>query len=621
MLLEWPLKSLFALILTGSCLAATNLAAQENDIDAYHVDDIVVTATKTETSLSDVSQDVNIISSEDIAQSNAQTVGDVLKYIPGLNLGMSDDVPGSSTWRATLRGLSIDSGYALFLVDGQRVKGRGMGEYGNGLNQIPVEMIERIEVVKGPSSVLYGSDAVAGVINIITKPVAKQETISAFTNYASRETSREGFTYANTFGNVGLRTSATMERANIALYESRFLNNRLSYNTGVNAYRMDINVNDINAGANVERRVSLAPEAVIQFANASKLSVKAYWYNWDFTQNSRYGNIYWDQAEVQYTNLISTNHSLIGGAEFLRQGLDYNFKGIVDNGVQQWPHLDKDVDNISLYAQDEWAAIKKVRLTIGARFDNHSEYGGVLSPRISGLYDITDTARLRASVGRSFKSPTIRQIYYPGLFKHSSTNYTLANPDLKPEYSTGYTLSFEKTLGTLFWASILAYRNDLTDMVKSYDTGQTQAGIMITSYENVAEAYTQGLEGELRFQLIKGLSGNLTAAWTDARNKDTDNKLTNIPEHTEGLQLSYFNTELGAGIDWGLIYYGGFYTNETNTSKNDGYFMAEAKIRKNISSRVSLSVECDNLFDSDYGVESTTRLPRTYSVRLNLNEL
>ena len=110
-----------------------------------------------------------------------------------MDISLSDDIPGASTYQSSLRGLRIDSGYVLFLVDGQRVKGRGMGEYGNGLNQIPVEMVDRIEVVKGPNSVLYGSDAVAGVINIITKPVSKKELLSVFANYGSRRTSPRGF--------------------------------------------------------------------------------------------------------------------------------------------------------------------------------------------------------------------------------------------------------------------------------------------------------------------------------------------------------------------------------------------------------------------------------------------
>ena len=416
---------------------------------------------------------------------------------------------------------------------------------------------------------------------------------------------REGFNYSNTIGKVGLRTSAAMERANQDEYDSRYFNNRFTYSSGIGSYKLDANVNDIYAGTNIERRISLAPDATFDLGSASKLNVKAYWYDWDFTQSSRWGNLYWDQAEVQYTGIIAEKHNFAAGTEFLRQGMDYNYKGVKADGIQQWPKLDKDVDNISLYLQDEWSVIDKLRLTLGARYDDHSEYDGVLSPRLSGLYDITETTRLRASVGRSFKSPTIRQIYYPDLFMHSSTNYTLANPDLKPEYSTGYTLSIEKSLGSMFWANLLAYRNDLTDMVQSYDTGLKQNGVMITSYKNVSEAFTQGLEGEFRFEIIKGLSGTLTASYTDAENKDTDKKLSSVPENKEGLQLTYFTPKIGLGIDWGIIYYGECYTDDANTVKKDGYFMAEAKITKNVTKKVSISLECDNMFDSDYGVESS----------------
>ncbi len=607
------------LVLVSAVLISSNLAADEQS-KVYRMDEIVVTATKSEESISNVSQDVDIITEEQIEQSNAQSIGDVLKYIPGMNLSMSDDIPGKSTWRTTLRGLSIDNGYVLFLIDGQRVKGRGMGEYGNGLNHIPVEMIDRIEVVKGPSSVLYGSDAVGGVINIITKPTSKEQKISVFANYGSREIAREGITYSNTVGNVGFRTNIVMERANIDEYDSRYFNNRLTYNANRVKYRLDVNVNDIDTESQDERRYNLAPDVTFDLGNTSKLSVKAYFYNWHFTHGSRYGDINWNQAEAQYTKIVAQKHSIAVGSEFLRQGMDYHLKGVVIDNVQQWSHLDKDVDNISVYAQDEWSVIDRVRFTLGSRFDHHSQYDGVFSPRLSGLYDVTESIRLRASVGRSFKAATMRQMYYPGLFMHSTTNYVRSNPDLKPEYSTGYTLSLEKVFGSQFWASVMAYRNDLTDMVKSYDTGKELDDLPITSYENVEEAYTQGIEGELSFQVIKGLTGRITAAYTDAENKDTKRKLTYIPGHTEGLQLDYFDFRYRVGLNWRMIYYGEVYTNNDNTRKNSGYLMAEVKIRKNVTPQVMVSVECDNIFDSDYGIESSSRVPRTYFVKLTYRQ-
>ncbi|MBT9439409.1 MAG: TonB-dependent receptor plug domain-containing protein, partial [Desulfobacterales bacterium] len=131
--------------------------------------DIVVTGTRTPHALKDVPVETVLINREDIEKTNAQNAMDILKNIPGIDTSAHDDVFGTYTWNAKLRGLSFNDGYGLILIDGQRAMGcgqsGGMGEYGSGLNQIPVDMIERIEVVKGPSSALYGSDAVAGVIN------------------------------------------------------------------------------------------------------------------------------------------------------------------------------------------------------------------------------------------------------------------------------------------------------------------------------------------------------------------------------------------------------------------------------------------------------------------------
>lgn len=149
--------------------------------------DIVVTGTRTPHALKDVPVETVLINREDIEKTNAQNAMDILKNIPGIDTSLHDDVFGTYTWRAKLRGLNFNNGYGLILIDGQRAMGcgqsGGMGEYGTGLNQIPVDMIERIEVVKGPSSALYGSDAMAGVINIITKKTPKKATGSAGASY------------------------------------------------------------------------------------------------------------------------------------------------------------------------------------------------------------------------------------------------------------------------------------------------------------------------------------------------------------------------------------------------------------------------------------------------------
>uniref|UniRef100_UPI004056A376 TonB-dependent receptor plug domain-containing protein n=1 Tax=Candidatus Electrothrix sp. TaxID=2170559 RepID=UPI004056A376 len=160
---------------------------QERTGKIHALDEVVVTATRTPHTLKDVPVETVVVNRQEIEQSNAQNALDVLKTVPGINNSVHDDVFGTYTWRANMRGLNFNDGYGLILIDGQRAMGcgqsGGMGEYGIGLNQIPVDMIERIEVVKGPSSALYGSDAMAGVINIITKKTPNQMTARAGASY------------------------------------------------------------------------------------------------------------------------------------------------------------------------------------------------------------------------------------------------------------------------------------------------------------------------------------------------------------------------------------------------------------------------------------------------------
>ncbi len=612
-----PVK-LLAIICTGTVLSYpfSAVAQEMKESKTFDMDEVVITATKTGIILADVPQDIHVITPEQIARSNAQTVGDVLKYIPGLNVSLSDDAPGASTWQSTLRGLSIDDGYGLVLIDGHRVKGRGMGEYGNGLNLIPVEMIERIEVVKGPGSVLYGSDAMSGVINIITKRLTDKERFNAYANYGSKGAARQGFSYGNKSGVIGFQTSGSMERIAIDEYEGRFLSNRVNYTpAGIGSYSLDIDVNDMfSSGGKDERRVKIAPEASFDLGNGSKAVISGYWYDWDFKHSTRHGDIFYSQAEARVSRFLDDRHRLTAGSEFLRQTLEYSFKGI--EGA--WPELSKDIDTYSVFLQDEWSVNAKAFLTLGARYDNHSSYGGVLSPRISGLYDIGESTRFRASVGRSFKSPNIRQLYYPAPFSHGANEYILSNPELKPEYAFGYTISLEKNFRKTLFATGMVYRNDLEDMVAVYDTGLGYAGKNLLSYENVSRAFTRGIECEVRFQMPGGVSGTLSFDYTDSKNKDTGKKVRYVPKHSEGVRVSYFNSRLGFGINWGVKYVGSFYTDVENTKKNDGYSMAEAKILKYITNLMSLSLEGNNLFDTDYGDPSSERMDRTYTVRLNL---
>ena len=186
-------KRIVLIVLSLFFILSASFALADNLIN--RLDDIVVTGTKTQHTLQDVPVETIVITREDIEKKNSQNVMDLLKDIPGIQTAYHNDVFGTYTWVAKMRGLDFDSGYALILIDGQRSMGSGqsggMGEYGIGLNQIPVEMIERMEIVKGPGSALYGSDAMAGVVNIITKKVPQKAAGSAGVAYGWYDVKKE----------------------------------------------------------------------------------------------------------------------------------------------------------------------------------------------------------------------------------------------------------------------------------------------------------------------------------------------------------------------------------------------------------------------------------------------
>ena len=177
--------SAVAIAQDGGGGAGAQSEAAAADATPSRLDRVVVTGTRTEHSLLDAPVETFVITAEDLESMPSQNISDVLKTVPGINTSMLDDVIGSDNLRSTMRGLQFNEGYGLILIDGQRVHGGlgAHGDYGVSLTQIPISMIERIEVVKGAASSLYGADAMAGVINIITRRVPDRATGSAPVSY------------------------------------------------------------------------------------------------------------------------------------------------------------------------------------------------------------------------------------------------------------------------------------------------------------------------------------------------------------------------------------------------------------------------------------------------------
>ena len=576
--------------------------------------EIVVTATRTPHPLKDVPVETVVISREEIERQNALTVSNLLRFVPGFFV-RAENLPGISAWRTRLRGFDLNSGYALILVDGERVKGGGMGEYGYGLNQIPPALIERIEIVKGPGSVLYGSDAVTGVINIITRKVPKKPYFEGLARYGTYQTKMFDLTGGGPI---------VPEKAGLLLSLDHEETNRRKYGGPHDHYERDHffsklslkPTKDLDLGLKLkweerdrdfahEEKLRLSPEMGYLFGKG-KLFLHGYYYKWDFHHftpgyTERQGHMYYREAEIKFSYPLGPHLFTLGG-EFLEEELDYNL-------------ADETIDTRSLYLQDEYQAEllgHPLSLVIGARVDDHSTFGTEVSPRAALMFSLSETLRLRAQIGRSFKSPTIRQLYYREPFLHHSY-WIKSNPDLDAETSWGESLSLEKLLPYDSSLTLTLFRHDVDDMVVRVETEEEIAGYPVRTYENVEEAYTQGLEASLKGAPLPWLRFSLSYTYLDTENKDQDKDLPYCPRHTLAFRLGLKGPQ-GFSLEFGTQYTDEVYTNVSNTKKIDDYWLTDLKLQKDLRDKAWLFLEVDNLFDTDYGEPSRDWAGRTIFV-------
>jgi len=641
------LPLMFGLVLAASLPARAN--------ETFNLDEVVVTGTRTPHSLAEVPVATSVLSRQDIATSNAHNLVEILRTLPGIQADAHDDVFGTYTWRATLRGLSINDGYGLVLVDGQRVKGSGqsggMGEYGIGLNQIPLAMVERIEVVKGPASALYGSDALAGVINIITRKAPERPVASAGVSYGwyqvqdrvtagsveqpsdhghSRNTSQAHLTFGDRpwkrFGYlVNYAYESAEDVSKDPLRSDRHsLRTTLEYRASDElALGLGGVVSDYQkTGNREEKSLRLSPSLTWRPDDHQQLLLSGSTYRWDFSHGYpgysygyKHGKSGFDQATFQYSKELPPHgQTLTLGGEFQKEGIDY----LIENPDNTLIRVDEQVRTRSGYGQDEIQVNDRLTLVPGLRLDDHSVFGTEINPKLSLSYQLDARTTLRGSAGRAFKSPTIRQLYYDAPYRHGSY-YVQSNRNLKPEKAVGYSASLERCLpdqGLLL--NLGLFRNEIDDMVVREDSGTLYNSLPLLVYQNVEEAVTQGMELGGRFE-----GGDfflrLAYTYTDSENKSSGRDLVYVPRHQLTLLPGYWFEEYDLTLSATIAVTGKQYTNSDNSAQINGHTVVDLKLVKELADKANLSLALDNLFDSDKGDESHFRVGRAITVSMNLD--
>ena len=511
----------------------------------------------------------------------------------------------------------MPSKYTLVLVDGQRLKGRHAESI--DLDHIPIDMIDRIEVIKGPSSVLYGSDAVAGVINIITKSAPLKSTFDAYASYGTGNTLRAMLNYGSQIGKFRYLLCGSKNKSdNMGSgyeYDGYNIQGKFEYDFS-ESNRVALSIGYFNEKGDYldDEKFNLNLSWRIGIDRVSYLIVKGFRYQSD-RLDARPGRDprTWDEnttrGEVQYVRMFGRNNLITLGVESRYDEIRYT---LIDGKKHQ-------IIN-SLFAQDEIKLTTPLTLILAFRIDNHDRWGTEFIPKAGIFFKTSENTNLRASIGRGFLAPTLSQLYEKQYYHPWGGGFWLGgNPDLKPETSLGYNFDFEHRFTNNLIARISIFRNNLKNMITSEKTNETINGKPVHRSVNINKAYSQGVELELSARLHESLTGILSYTYLETQNISTGKEFPYSPHHTVNLVLNYFNQKLGLNFNLLGKYLGKRYTNTSNTQRLDECYLMDVKITKKIFKGIEFFVAIDNIFNEKIEKESKYfRQGRTYTAGMKV---
>lgn len=555
----------------GLCASALAMVFPVIADDRENDDTLVVTASATEVSMKDAPASISVITAEEIKRKPVQNLRDVLRDVPGVQLTNE----GDNRKGVSLRGL--DSSYTLILIDGKRVNSRNAVFRHNDfdLNWIPADAIERIEVVRGPMSALYGSDALGGVVNIITRKVGKawHGTLSADTTvqeHRDRGDSYNGNFFTSgpviddllgvkVYGNLGKREKdAQQASSSSATGLSPRIEGYTARNGNVEFALTPTDNQDMTLGYGFDRQ-----DRDSDSLNKNRLERQ----NYSLGHNGQWG---WGNTELRFygervdnvtsgDNIVSKNNSVDG--KVVLPLSDYN-QLITFGGEARHDKLEDSLNlqgsgktsasQYALFIEDEWRIFDPLALTTAIRMDDHETYGDHWSPRAYLVYSATDTITVKGGWATAFKAPSLLQLS-PDWQTNSCRGgcAIVGSKDLKPETSESFELGIyyagEEGLLDGVTGSITVFQNNIDDMINiartaslteapSYSNfvGFDENRRPVFSYYNVNKARINGVETEVKIPVASDWKLTLNYTYTDGRDlSNGGNKpLQELPLHT-----------------------------------------------------------------------------------------
>jgi vitamin B12 transporter len=519
-------------------------------------DTIVVTATRIPTPEQQVASSITVVTADDIAARQQQSLPDLLKQVPGLNVVQTGG-PGGQT-SVFMRG--TNSNHTKVLVDGIDVSDPSNSGGAFDFGQFLAQDIQKVEILRGPQSGLYGSDAIGGVINIITKSGAGPAQFNAgleagsfdtFNQTAGLSGSLDGFHYAANVAHfhsgetpvTPLDLLAPGERRIDDYYDNFSASTKLgfavteNFDLGLVARYTDAHLrltgeNEDNFPADFPDSAQSANNTLQTFARgtahmlsfdgmleqtlgAAYSSIKSSDFAPEFARSDAFG----ERVKFDWQGIIrlAADEKLVLGAEHQRDEITAPIAAStsIDSG----------------YAELQSSFADRLFDTVSVRYDANDRFGGKVTYRFAPTYLLIESGtKLKASIGTGFKAPTLNQ-----LFQSFPDFDFFANPNLKPESSVGWDLGVEQSLAGDRWRFGATYfHNNIKNLIA--DSADFTTDI------NVGRAVTQGVESFAAFQPIQGLTFRFDYTYTQAMDEIADQELLRRPKHKGSLNAAWAAT-------------------------------------------------------------------------------
>lgn len=584
--------------------------------------DTVQSASKYEQSVADAPASVTIITDDEIRRFGHRTLAEVLNSVRGFNLTYDRNYHYLG-----VRGFGRPGDFnsrVLMLVDGHRVNDVVYDGAAIGTDSpVPVDMIDRVEIVRGPGSSVYGSSAFFGVINIITKRGARIDGVEASTSAGGFGTYDGRFTYGKKFPS-DLEVSLTGNYYNSAgprslLIPGSGVAQGVDHDSAENLLG-SLRYKDLTLNGGFVTRTKQVPSGAFGtvfndprnqtrddrgFANITyarkldeingELQVRSYYDRYGFEGIYTYPGT--DQVlrnvgdrwgmELQYRQEIWERHSLTVGADF-RHNLRLEQEVFTTPPYTPLLFDSRSSTIWSPYLEAKVALLTNLALHAGARMDLYSSLEPVANPRVALTWQPRETTALKLLYGSAFRAPTVYELYY-------ADPTSKANPSLRPENIRTYELAWEQTLAPRLRLSASAYRYEIDNLTSQ--VLDPADGLLV--YRNRESALGHGLETELLGWTEAGIRARVSYAFQNASDQATGTHLSNSPRHLGKFHLvvPLHPEKLALGTEL-------YYTSTTSTTAGtpvSGYFLANVNlVSQKLVPNLELSAGIYNLLDKRY---------------------